>query len=144
MAFNAGGDNNRSLMSEINVTPLVDVMLVLLIIFMVTAPMMMQGMDVELPKVDATAMRSEGERVVLTLNAKGEIFIDEFPATMEDLGLKVKRRMEVLKTDQVYLRADQSIPYGQVAQVMASVREAGINTLGLVTEPENVIKPEKK
>ena len=141
MAFNVG--NNRSLMSEINVTPLVDVMLVLLIIFMVTAPMMTQGMDVELPTVDAGAMRTEGGQVVITLNAQGEVFIDELKTTVDDLGLKVKRVMEVRSTNQVYLRADKNIPYGQVAQVMGLVREAGITNLGLVTEPEQVTQPEK-
>ncbi len=141
MAFQVG--NNRSLMSEINVTPLVDVMLVLLIIFMVTAPMMTEGMDVKLPQVDAGAMRTEGEQVVITLNAQGEVFIDEVKTTMHDLGLKVKRDMEVQNTDQVYLRADKNIPYGQVAQLMGLVRDAGITNLGLVTEPEQVVQPEK-
>ncbi|MBF0530990.1 MAG: protein TolR [Deltaproteobacteria bacterium] len=140
MAMGGGGDKN--LMSEINVTPLVDVMLVLLIIFMVTAPMMTQGMDVALPKVDAGAMRTEGERVVITMNTQGEIFLDEFKVPIEDLGLKVKRVMEVKGSQQVYLRADQGIPYGQVAKVMSEVRQAGINNLGLVTEPEPVSVPQ--
>ncbi len=142
MAFSSGGDN-RSMMSEINVTPLVDVMLVLLIIFMVTAPMMMQGMDVDLPKVDTSAMRTEGERVVLTMNAQGDVFIDEFKVPLEDLGIKVKHIMEVKNTTEVYLRADQNIPYGQVAKIMGAVRAAGITTLGLVTEPEQVETPKK-
>ncbi|MEW6267350.1 MAG: protein TolR [Thermodesulfobacteriota bacterium] len=143
MAFGSGGDQ-RSLMSEINVTPFVDVMLVLLIIFMVTAPMMTQGMDVELPKVDASAMRTEGERVVITMNQQGEIFLDEFKVPLDDLGLKVRRIMEVKGTKQVFLRADQGIPYGQVAKVMGEVRQAGITNLGLVTEPEPVSAPEAR
>jgi len=142
MAFHIDG-NHRSLMSEINVTPLVDVMLVLLIIFMVTAPMMMQGMDVELPAVDAQAMRTEGEQVVITMTAGGDIFLDEFKVPVEDLGLKVKRIMEVKGTKQVYLRADKNIPYGQVARVMGEIREAGVTDLGLVTEPEPVTEPKK-
>lgn len=136
-----GGGSDRTLMSEINVTPLVDVMLVLLIIFMVTAPMMTQGMDVTLPKVDAGAMRTEGERVVITMNTQGDIFLDEFKVPLEDLGIKVKRVMEVKGSQQVYLRADQDIPYGLVAKVMGEVRQAGINNLGLVTEPEPVTAP---
>ena len=142
MAFSAG--DNKGLMSEINVTPLVDVMLVLLIIFMVTAPMMLQGMDVNLPQVNTTAMRTEGERVVITMDADGKIFLDEFEVPLEDLGLKVKRLMEVKETKMVYLRADKSIPYGLVAQIMGQVREAGVTNLGLVTEPESVKKPGDK
>lgn len=142
MAFGSSG-NDRSMMSEINVTPFVDVMLVLLIIFMVTAPMMTQGMDVDLPRVDTGAMRTEGERVVITMNEQGEIFLDEFKVPLTDLGLKVKRVMEVNNTQIVYLRADQSIPYGNVAKVMGEVRRAGVTNLGLVTEPEPVASPDK-
>ena len=142
MAFSGGGD--RQMMSEINVTPLVDVMLVLLIIFMVTAPMMMQGMEVDLPQVDTGPIKTEEEQVVVTLNADGDIFLDEFKVPLTDLGLKIKRIMEVKKTETVYLRADKDIPYGQVAQVMAEVRAAGVPNLGLVTEPESVPPPEKK
>jgi len=138
------GENNRLPLSEINVTPLVDVMLVLLIIFMITAPMMLQGVDVKLPQVDSAAMRTKGEHVVITLNANGEIFIDEFKTPLENLGLKVKRIMEVRKTDQVYLRADKAIPYGRVARIMGAIRKAGITNLGLVTEPERVAKPKKR
>ena len=137
MAFGSGR-NDQAMMSEINVTPLVDVMLVLLIIFMVTAPMMTQGMDVDLPRVDTGAMRTEGERVVITLNEKNEIFIDEFQVSFTDLGLKVRRIMEVKGTETVYLRADQSIPYGLVAKVMGEIRRAGVKNLGLVTEPEGI------
>jgi len=138
------GENNRLPLSEINVTPLVDVMLVLLIIFMITAPMMLQGVDVKLPQVDSAAMRTKGEHVVITLNANGEIFIDEFKTPLKNLGLKVKRIMEVRKTDQVYLRADKAIPYGRVARIMGAIRKAGITNLGLVTEPERVAKPKKR
>jgi len=142
MAFNS--NNSKSgMMSDINVTPLVDVMLVLLIIFMVTAPMMMQGLDVNLPSVDTSAIRSKGERVVISLTAKGDIFIDEYKVPLEDLGLKVSRIMEAQKVDEVALRADRGIAYGQVVRVMAEVRKAGVTNLGLVTEPEQV-KPPKK
>ncbi len=143
MAFSAGG-NNHGLMSEINVTPMVDVMLVLLIIFMVTAPMMMQGMDVQLPKVDAgTIQADDKEMVVISMNSKGEIYLDEHPVPMKDLRFKIKRVMEVKKANVLYLRADQNIPYGQVAQVMGEVRQSGVNNLGLVTEPEEVKTPGK-
>ncbi|MFH1092435.1 MAG: protein TolR [Pseudomonadota bacterium] len=143
MAFGPGG-NDKSFMSEINVTPLVDVMLVLLIIFMVTAPMMVQGLDVDLPKVDAAAIRTKDERVVLTLDAKGDIYLEEFKVPLADLSIKIKRIMEVKETKTVYLRADESIPYGKVAAVMGEVRKAGITNLGLVTQPESVLKPAKE
>jgi biopolymer transport protein TolR len=140
MAFSTG--NNGGYMSEINVTPFVDVMLVLLIIFMVTAPMMMQGLDVQLPQVDSEAMRLEDEQVIITLNEKGEIYLDEFQVPLEDLNIKLKRVMEVKETGLVYLRADQNIPYGRVAAIMGEVRQAGVTNLGLVTEPETVQTPE--
>ena len=142
MALNSYS-SNRGLMSEINVTPMVDVMLVLLIIFMVTAPMMMQGLDVNLPQVDSTAIRSKGERVVISITSKGEIFIDDYKVPLEDLELKVARILEVQKVSEVALRADKGIPYGQVVRIMAEVRKAGVTNLGLVTEPEQV-KPPKK
>ncbi|MBU2547510.1 MAG: protein TolR [Proteobacteria bacterium] len=142
MAFTPGGDH-RTPLSEINVTPLVDVMLVLLIIFMVTAPMMMEGMDVKLPQVDSSAIQTEGERLVITVNAQGEIFLDEFKVPIEDLNIKIKRILDVRASKQVYLRADKSIPYGQVAKIMSEVRRAGVTNLGLVTEPEQVIRPDK-
>ena len=138
MAFNTG--NQNGLMAEINVTPMVDVMLVLLIIFMVTAPMMVQGMDVNLPQVTTQAIDSKDERLVISINANGEIFLGdlETPQPVEDLSFKIKRQLEVIKTDRVYLRADRDIPYGLVAQIMGQVRAAGVTNLGLVTEPEAV------
>jgi biopolymer transport protein TolR len=140
MAFNHGGDP-RGMMADINVTPLVDVMLVLLIIFMVTAPMMTQGMEVALPQVDTTALRTEGENVVITLNSEGRIFIDENETSYDNLSDKIKRIVEFKNASQVHLRADQDIPYGRVAAVMGEVRAAGVNNLGLVTEPENLVRP---
>jgi len=131
------------LMSDINVTPMVDVMLVLLIIFMVTVPMMMQGIDINLPQVDTTAIRTESERVTISLTAEGDIYLDEYKVTLQDLGIKVQRIMEVRGTREVFLRADRAIPYGKVARIMAEIREAGVTNLGLVTESER-IKPPKK
>jgi len=143
MAFDLD-DGNRRLMSDINVTPFVDVMLVLLIIFMVTAPMMMQGFDINLPQVDTSAIRTKSERVIISLTAEGDVFIDEYKVTLKDLGIKVKRIMEVRKTNEVFLRADKSIPYGKVARIMAEVRKAGVTNLGLVTEPERIKPLQKK
>ena len=142
MAFDPSGQNQR-FMSEINVTPFVDVMLVLLVIFMVTAPMMMQGIEVKVPKVDARAMGKEQDHVVISVTAKGEIFLEEFPVGLKDLGVKVRRVMEVRRTNEVFLRADRSVAYGEVARIMSEIRSAGVANLGLVTESEQIKPPEQ-
>ncbi|MDR2338628.1 MAG: protein TolR [Deltaproteobacteria bacterium] len=137
MAFHTN-DNKPgwSMMSEINVTPMVDVMLVLLIIFMVAAPMMTQGLDVELPKVDATAMRVDQDMVVLTVTEGGQVLLDDTPlASIQNLDAQIKAVMKTKNTESVFLRADKNVPYGRVASVMGTLRTAGITNIGLVTEP---------
>jgi biopolymer transport protein TolR len=134
MSFNAGG-NNRQLMSEINVTPLVDVMLVLLIIFMVAAPMMIQGVDVNLPKTEAKNIKTSDEPLMLTVNSQKEIFLESHKIPLEGLELKIRKIFENRRNKEVLLRADKDIPYGFVINVIASVKKAGIEKLGMVTEP---------
>jgi len=134
MAFNTNG-NNRQLMSEINVTPLVDVMLVLLIIFMVAAPMMTQGVDVNLPKTEAKNIKTSDEPLILTVNSKKEIFLESHKIPLENLGVKIQKIFENRRNKEVLLRADKDIPYGFVMNVIASVKKAGIEKLGMVTEP---------
>ncbi|EFK11292.1 protein TolR [delta proteobacterium NaphS2] len=134
MAFNTNG-NNRQLMSEINVTPLVDVMLVLLIIFMVAAPMMTQGVDVNLPKTEAKNIKTSDEPLILTVNSKEEIFLESHRIPLENLGVKIQKIFENRRSKEVLLRADKDIPYGFVMNVIASVKKAGIEKLGMVTEP---------
>lgn len=134
MAFNSSG-NNRPLMSEINVTPLVDVMLVLLIIFMVAAPMMIQGVDVNLPKTEAKNIKTSDEPLMLTVNRKKEIFLENHQISLEDLEMKVQKIFENRRNKEVLLRADKDVPYGFVIQVLAGVKKAGIEKLGMVTEP---------
>jgi biopolymer transport protein TolR len=129
------GGGDRKLMSEINVTPLVDVMLVLLIIFMVAAPMMMQGMDVQLPKTQAKPIPSKEERLVITLNKDREIFIDRYRVSREEFQEKLKILYQNRKEGEVFLRADRSLPYGFVVQIMGDIKGAGIEKLGMVTEP---------
>jgi biopolymer transport protein TolR len=129
------GDNHDSLMSEINVTPFVDVMLVLLIIFMVTAPMMMQGMDVALPQVTSKPLETKEEHLMITLNKQGEIYINDFQVTLDTLQDKLAKILQGRMNPDVYLKADREVPYGMVAQAMAQIKDAGVEKLGMVTEP---------
>ena len=121
--------------SEINVTPLVDVVLVLLIIFMVTAPMLQMGIDVNLPKIKAKTVDVTEEKVVLTVKAKEEIFINNYRATLSDLKTKLESIFASRIDREVFMRADDQVPYGFVVKVMAEVRKAGVDRLGMITEP---------
>jgi biopolymer transport protein TolR len=132
-----GGKGRKSLAAEINVTPLVDVMLVLLIIFMVTAPMMTQGIDINLPKTTGESLPQEGEDPSkIMINSAGQIFIGKNPAPFTVSGLR--HELEKLPPEQraeaIYLQADESIPYGTVVQVMAQIKQAGFEKLGMVTQ----------
>lgn len=130
-----GRDDNRGMMAEINVTPLVDVMLVLLVIFMVTAPMMQQGVQVNLPKADAKAMTPPEETVMVTVDKNGRVFInkDEIPAA--DLRGRLNDMFASRAKKEVFLKADAGVPYGEVVKTMADIKGAGIERLGMVTEP---------
>ncbi len=129
-----GGDNKR-LLSEINVTPLVDVMLVLLIIFMVAAPMMIQGMDVELPKTTARAIDNKEENIVITIDRHKNIFVNNARITQPQIKKYLQHLKETAAGREVLLRADRSVPYGLVVEIMAQIRAGGIEKLGIVTEP---------
>jgi biopolymer transport protein TolR len=128
-------NGNRRLLSEINVTPFVDVMLVLLIIFMVTAPMMMQGVDVSLPKTSTQPIRTDEERLVVTVTAKQELYLNEYQITVDSLMRKLGAIYQSQPDRAVFLRADRSVPYGFVVEVMAAIRRSGIVRIGMVTEP---------
>ncbi|MGB5157056.1 ExbD/TolR family protein [Desulfobacterium sp. N47] len=130
----AGGDKDR-LMSDINVTPFVDVMLVLLIIFMATAPMMVQGVNVSLPEATTKPLASEKEHLIITLDKGGNIFINNYKVAPEQLQIKIKKILEGRLDQEVYLRADKDISYGAVVGLMAEIKEAGVEKLGMVTEP---------
>jgi biopolymer transport protein TolR len=133
----SGSGNNRRFMSDINVTPFVDVMLVLLIIFMVTAPMMIQGVDVNLPQTTANDIKTQKEEpLIVTVNKKQEISIEKTVIKLDDLGTKLEAILKYRDDKQVLLRADTDVPYGFVVKVMAAAKKAGIEKLGMITEPE--------
>ncbi len=128
-------EQRRHALSEINVTPLVDVMLVLLVIFMVTAPLMQQGVDVNLPKAKGRELPAE-ERIILTVKADRKIYINNTPIEITGLGSKLKAIFSNRTDKEVFLKADKDVPYGFVVEVMGEIREAGIEKLGMVTEPK--------
>jgi biopolymer transport protein TolR len=127
--------NSDRLMSDINVTPFVDVMLVLLIIFMVTAPMMMQGVDVTLPEATAKPLVAQKENLVITVDEKQQVHINDFTVEMDYLSDKLSKILENREDRDVYLRADTNVPYGAVVKVMAAIKAAGVTKLGMVTVP---------
>ena len=127
--------NHRELMSDINVTPFVDVMLVLLIIFMVTAPMMIEGLNVDLPEATAKPLDSEKEHLVITIDKNQLVYINDFKVAVDFLGEKLDKMLQGRSDREVYLKADKNIPYGIVVLVMAEIKKAGIEQLGMITEP---------
>ncbi|NPU85464.1 MAG: protein TolR [Syntrophaceae bacterium] len=122
-------------MAEINVTPLVDVVLVLLIIFMVTAPMLQMGIDVNLPQVKSKSVDVTEEKLVLTIRSNQEIVLNRTRVTLVELSDKLEAIFANRIDRDVYLRADKTVPYGFVVQVMAAVRKGGVDKLGMITEP---------
>jgi biopolymer transport protein TolR len=133
MAFESGA--NGGSLSQINVTPLVDVMLVLLVIFMVTAPIIQQGVQVDLPKTRAGAIAGPEEPLVLGLAKNGTVYLDDDPIALPELRVRLGEIGRARPDRLVFLRADRTVPYGDVVQVIAAVKEAGIERLGMVTEP---------
>jgi len=130
-------NRNRDVLSEINVTPFVDVMLVLLVIFMVTAPLLQQGIDINLPRAKGRDLPPE-ERITLTIKKHGAIYMNENPVTITEMGNKLKAVSKL--NPNVFLKADKDVPYGFVVEVMGEIKEAGIDKLGMVTEPKISLK----
>jgi biopolymer transport protein TolR len=122
-------------MAEINVTPFVDVMLVLLIVFMVTAPMLQMGIDVNLPRVTAKSVDVAEEKLVLTITGAKEIFLNKNMIAMKDLKTKLEHIFAARIDREIYLRADRNVPYGFVVETMAEIRKAGVDKLGMITQP---------
>jgi biopolymer transport protein TolR len=128
---------DRQVLSEINVTPFVDVMLVLLVIFMVTAPLLQQGIDVNLPKAKGKEMPSE-ERITLIVKKSSVIYMNDNPVSLTEMGKKLKALSS--SNPNVFLKADKDVPYGFVVEVMGEIKEAGIEKLGMITEPKVNLK----
>jgi len=134
MAMGVGG-KSRTTMAEINVTPLVDVMLVLLIIFMITAPMLQHELDVNLPVAAGIPQVTAEDQVVLTVNKQGNIYLDQTTYTLDTLRPKLQTLYQTRRNKDIFLRADADVPYGKVVQVMDEVKKAGILKLGMLTQP---------
>lgn len=125
-------DRRKGAMSDINVTPLVDVMLVLLVIFMVTAPLMQEGLDINLPEAHGKEMPQE-ERATVTIKRDGSLFLNQKPVSLEEL--KARLRAMSKQNPNVFLEADKDVSYGKVVLAMGEIKEAGIEKLGMMTEP---------
>ncbi len=135
MEIGSRDNSDRGTMSQINVTPLVDVMLVLLVIFMVTAPMMQQGVQVNLPKAETKALPSQEETVVVSIEKSGRLFINSSEVSNEELRSKLMTMFANRSKKEVFLKADRDVPYGEVVRTMAEIKGAGIERLGMITEP---------
>ncbi len=125
----------RQALSEINVTPFVDVMLVLLVIFMITAPLLQQGIDVNLPNAKGEEL-SPTERIVITVKQDGKIYLNKSSVTVQTLKSKFKGKSD----KDVFLKADKKVSYGVIVSIMGELREAGIERLGMITESEATIR----
>jgi biopolymer transport protein TolR len=130
-----GGGHGRTTLSEINVTPMVDVMLVLLIIFMVTAPLIQQGVKVNLPQTKAAPVEASEKKIVISIDVSKKVFIGETEVKLEEIEDKLKTNAKAQADKEVYLHADTDLPYGIVVEVMAAAQRAGITNVGMITDP---------
>jgi biopolymer transport protein TolR len=135
MAMDTSSSRESTTISQINVTPLVDVMLVLLVIFMVTAPIIQQGVQVNLPQAKAAAIPGADELLVVSIAKNGKIYLNDNVMTLDELGAKMRAIRTNLADKQVYVRADQDVRYGLVMQTIAELKQAGVDRVGMVTRP---------
>ncbi len=131
------GSGNDQFMADINVTPLVDVMLVLLIIFMVAAPMMVQGVDVDLPEASSDPIPSDKEHLIISIDQDLKVYINDQEVSAAFLTEKLGAVLENFDSGGVYLKADKKVPYGIVVNVMSKIKKAGVKNLGMITLPDN-------
>lgn len=134
MAFTVSNGRTQTSMADINVTPLVDVVLVLLIIFMVTAPVLQSGIDVNVPKT-RTVREITQERLVLTIDKQQRVFLGNDPININEIGTKLRQRIRDPHNQFIFVRADEEVPFGVFATVMDAVKQAGINNVSIVTQP---------
>jgi len=125
-------------MAEINVTNLVDVVLVLLIIFMISAPMIQSGVDIQLPKASESP-RDVSTGIVVTITSDNQILIDNYKTTADQFEARLKTIRDIKKFRPVYIKADRRVPYGTVMEIMSKIKKLGIENVGLVTEPEKIL-----
>ncbi len=134
MAFTNSSGRTQTSLSEINVTPLVDVVLVLLIIFMLTAPVLQSGIEVAIPKTRTVKPIAE-ERLVITINAKQEVFLGNDPININDISNQLRQKIRDPQGQAIYVRADENVPFGAFATVMDAVKSSGISNVSIVTQP---------
>ncbi|MFA1688440.1 protein TolR [Candidatus Rickettsia barbariae] len=140
MAIKLAGSNRKSkraVVSEINVTPLVDVMLVLLIIFMITSPMLVSGVNVDLPETNSSPMSGQDEPLVITINNKGKIFLLEIPIERMHLTDKLANITKEKKDARIFVRGDRNVSYGQVVEIVAEIHAAGFSRVALISNIKN-------
>jgi len=136
MAIEVSSQRETTTISQINVTPFVDVMLVLLVIFMVTAPIIQQGVQVNLPQARSSAIPGTEEHLVVTVAKDGKVYLNDNAMSLSELGAKLRGIQKLDTNKQVYLRADQDVRYGTVMKTIAEIKQAGIGRLGMITRPE--------
>jgi biopolymer transport protein TolR len=134
MAFTTSGGRTQSSLSEINITPLVDVVLVLLIIFMVTAPVLQSGIDVAVPKTRTVKEVTE-ERLVITIDKGQRVFLGNDAVNINEIAAKIRQKIRDPQHQSIYVRADENVPFGAFATVMDSVKQSGISNVSIVTQP---------
>ena len=139
-----GSKGGRTTLNEINVTPLVDVMLVLLIIFMVTAPLIQQGVKVNLPTARAAPVEAQEKKLVLSVDTYRRVFIGDVQVPLEELEAKLKANAKAQADKELYLDADREVPYGVVVEVMAAAQRAGIPAVGMITDPTGLGRKKDK
>jgi biopolymer transport protein ExbD/biopolymer transport protein TolR len=134
MAFTASNGRTQTAISDINITPLVDVVLVLLIIFMVTAPILQSGIEVNVPKTRSVKEISE-ERMVISINKEQRVFLGNDPININEIGSSLRRKIRDPQHQSVFIRADEGVPFGAFATVMDAVKQSGITNVSIVTQP---------
>ncbi len=134
MAFTNPQGRTQSSLSDINVTPFVDVVLVLLIIFMVTAPVLQSGIEVQVPRTRTVKQITE-ERLVITINREQQVFLNNDPVNINEIGAKIHEKIRDPEGQAIYVRADENVPFGAFATVMDAVKSSGITNVSIVTQP---------